>query len=232
MHTLIVSALRDEVKNCLELISQDCIIHLKNSLLLRGTCRGKTIGFLITGIGETRAYNALEQALALGVPKELLLVGYAGGASPLVRTGHLVVAEGIIDSQSGERYATDTESVKSAQAICKKEGLSFHSGKILGVNKIVQSTHEKAALGTEYSVLGLEMESAAIAKIAKKHHLPWLVVKGILDGIELELPDLQSCISGEGETKPVAALQHFMKRPGDVMKLPQLQVCALLCPPF
>lgn len=220
---LIVAALKEEVRLLLAKMAVECTLHLKPALLYRGKIFNSDIDLLITGMGARRMEEGLEAALALGHPKSILLVGCAGGTSPAVKTGCLVLAEELISANGGGCFKPDREMLERAKELCEKEGSPFQIGKLVMVHRVIADPHEKADIGATYSALALDMESAAFAKVAEEKKIRWLVVKSILDPMEEMLPPLEDCLEATGEPRPLKLAEHLLKNPKEILQLPKVQ---------
>lgn len=223
---LIIAALKDEVRGLKDKLAVDLTIHFKPAILHRGLFLNKELDLLITGMGSERMRKGLQETLARKIPSVILYVGYAGGASPVAPLGALVVSEFVVDEKSGRRFAAGEDLFGRAKKICDDKQWPYQAGGIVTVDRVVSSPHEKADLGAVHKVVALDMEAAVVAEIASGHGIPWLVVKSILDPVEMRLPDLQNCIEPTGEPKPLHLVEHLFKQPQDLMKLPNIQYCA------
>ncbi len=223
---LIVAALKDEIRDFKAKMTVDSTIHFKPAVLHQGMVANKEMALLITGIGGRRMKKGLEQALAVMDPKVMLLVGYAGGASPVVSSGSLILVAEIIKERDDRHFKCDRGWLEAAEKICKEQGLSHHVGNCVTVEKVINAPHDKADLGATYGSLALEMEGAAFAAIAEEKKIPWLMVKAILDPVEMAIPAVVDCCEPTGEPKIMEAAGHLIKNPKEMMQLPKLYYLA------
>lgn len=220
---LIVAALKDEVRQLKAKMAMDCTIHFKPAILYRGGLFNKEVHLLITGMGVERMKKGLEQALAQKKPSTILYVGYAGGCSPIAGLGTLVLAKKIVYEKEGEFFLSDERLLDKAKKLCGEKKWSCQVGGLVTVDRVVSSPHEKADLGALHEALALDMEAAALASVATRRGIPFLVAKAVLDPMEMALPNLENCIEPTGEAKPFAIAEHLFKTPSDLMKFPQIQ---------
>ena len=223
---LIVAALQDEIRELKNRSAIDCTIHFKPATFYNARYFDKDFNLLVTGIGSARAKKGLKEAIGHQRPSSILFVGYAGGASPLAGLGCLVLAERVVDGFGEKEFASDKELLKIAKKLLEEKKIAHQVGGLVTVDRIVSDPHAKADLGAVHGALALDMEAAAIAEIASENKIPFLMVKSILDSVEITLPNLEDCIEPEGGTRPLMVMEHLIKSPGDVMKLPQLHYCA------
>ncbi len=226
MTLLIAAALKDELKEFVSLLQIDCTMHLKPALLHRGTYQNRDIRLLVTGMGEARMQSAMEQTLTQLKPQAALLVGYCGGTSPLVGLGSLILANGVVNEETGERLTSSAALLDPAKKFCEMKHLSHQVGGMVTVRNVVSGPHEKAALGARHQALGLDMEAFAFARAAANHEVPWLVAKSVLDAVDVKLPNLQDCVYPTGEPRVMEFMGHLFSSPKEFWHLPQLQYMA------
>ncbi|MDO8528137.1 MAG: hypothetical protein Q7T03_10700 [Deltaproteobacteria bacterium] len=223
---LIVAALKDEIRHLKDKMAIDCTIHFKPAVLYRGQLFNKKIDLLTTGIGTLRMRQGLEQALTQTTPSHILYVGYAGSATPLAGQASLILASILLEEKSDKKFTSTKDLLDQAKKICAAKKFSSQVGGMITVKDVVSSAHAKAALGAGHRVLAIDMEASALAEVATQKKIPFMVVKSILDSVEMELPNLAACIDGAGDVKPGALVEHIFKTPGDIARLPEIQYCA------
>jgi len=127
----------------------------------------------------TRAFAAVEQ----DAPIDLVFsVGYAGALRGDLQPGTAHNAAGMIDSRTGERFRCDAG-----------------AGELwLVTSPRVAGQAEKRRLGGAYNAALVDMEAAAVARLATMRGIPFYCVKGISDGLDDRLPDLNRYIGADG----------------------------------
>ncbi|HEX4650319.1 MAG TPA: phosphorylase [Granulicella sp.] len=156
------------------------------------------------GMGAARARLAVEAALAAGPVTALVSVGLAGACDPALQVGDLVRAGVVVDSRTGERFANPR----------------FESVVVTGDG--IASVREKARLFDAYGAAAVDMEAAAVARLAEAHGLEFQAIKVISDGAEFELADLGRFATHDGQFRETAFALHAMLRPQLWSKLMQL----------
>jgi adenosylhomocysteine nucleosidase len=138
------------------------------------------------GMGAARASLAIEAALALGPASELVSVGWAGACDPQFHVGDVIQPSILIDARTGERFfqvePATTEAAKIVVSVSAPAGATV-----------------KHRLRTSYSASAVDMEAAAVARIAQAHGLPFSAIKAISDEADFELPDMQQFSSEDGQ---------------------------------
>jgi adenosylhomocysteine nucleosidase len=156
------------------------------------TQRGSVAAIAVArGIGVVRAEQAVAIAETYGHLDALVSVGWAGGASCGVQPGTAYEIGEIIDSVSGERYAT------SAVASPIKLATLDH----------VAGRDEKRRFAETYGASLVDMEAAAVAQAARARGIPFYCWKAVTDIATEDLPDFNYFLDQEKQlrTRQVAA---------------------------
>jgi adenosylhomocysteine nucleosidase len=156
------------------------------------TQRGSVAAIAVArGIGVVRAEQAVAIAETYGHLDALVSVGWAGGASCGVQPGTAYEIGEIIDSVSGERYAT------SAVASPIKLATLDH----------VAGRDEKRRFAETYGASLVDMEAAAVAQTARARGIPFYCWKAVTDIATEDLPDFNYFLDQEKQlrTRQVAA---------------------------
>jgi adenosylhomocysteine nucleosidase len=137
----------------------------------------------------TRAFAALED----GGPIDLVLsIGWAGALRADVPAGSAHNVGGVIDARTGERFLCDAG-----------------AGELwLVTSPIVADEMEKRRLANTYHAALVDMEAAAIARLAAMREIPFYCIKGVSDGVRERLPDFNRFIAQDGRFR-VGALVLF-----------------------
>jgi adenosylhomocysteine nucleosidase len=135
------------------------------------------------GVGQqaaTRAFAALEE----GGPIDLVFsVGWAGALRPGLAGGTAHNMAGVYDARTGERFNCDAD-----------------SGPLwLATSPRVANESEKRRLASTYKAALVDMEAAAIARLALMREIPFYCIKGISDDLNARLPDLNRFIAPDGK---------------------------------
>jgi adenosylhomocysteine nucleosidase len=152
------------------------------------------------GMGGHRASLAVEAALAAGPASELVSVGWAGACNHLVHIGDVIHPTIVIDAKTGERFFVAEPATTEASVILVTVGAPA-------------SAIEKQRLGIHYYASAVDMEAAAVARIARAHELPFYAIKAISDDADFELPDMQRFSTSRGQLREAAFGIHAALRP-------------------
>ena len=148
------------------------------------------------GIGAAAAQRAVERAFAEGNPSALVSYGWAGALTCAVKPPDACVISEIVDAATGERFTT----------------ASTDGFRLITLDRVVRYD-EKRALAQKHQAVLVDMEAAAVARMAVARGIPFYCFKGISDGYLDRLPDFSRFISGSGEMRMPAFLTYVTLRP-------------------
>jgi len=142
----------------------------------------------------TRAFVAIED----GGPIDLVFsVGWAGALRADIAAGSAHNVAGAIDVRTGERFHCDADAGELWLATSPK----------------VADAAEKQRLAAAYNADLVDMEAAAVGRLAAMRGIPFYCVKGVSDGFSENLPDFNRFISADGQFHVGWLLLHVLPRP-------------------
>jgi adenosylhomocysteine nucleosidase len=152
------------------------------------------------GMGSARATLAVEAAMAAMPVTALISAGIAGACDPALRVGEIVRASVVIDSRTGERFAAQSDSARSERVLVTADA--------------VAGVREKARLFASYSAAAaVDMEAAAVARLARAHGLPFRAIKAISDEAGFEMDGVDRFATADGQFREAAFALHMALRP-------------------
>lgn len=134
----------------------------------------------VGGIGEKFARRAAEIAIDYAQPKLLLSAGIVGAISPRLKVGDTARIREVVDVATGARYPT-----------------TGGGEWVLATSRDVSDATEKQEL-TKLGANVVDMEAAAVAKVAKERGLEFAAVKSISDDAGFVMPPLNRFIDENG----------------------------------
>jgi adenosylhomocysteine nucleosidase len=152
------------------------------------------------GMGAHRASLAVEAALKLGPASELISVGWAGACNHRLSVGDVIHPAIVIDAKTGERFFIT-------------EPVSTEAPEILVTVANPAGAIEKQRLSISYYASAVDMEAAAVARIARARELPFYAIKAISDGADFELPRMERFSTPNGQFREAAFGLHVAIRP-------------------
>jgi adenosylhomocysteine nucleosidase len=173
-----------------------------------------------TGDGPLRAARSVAALCARHRPALLLGAGVAGGLTPDLGTGDLVVGHRILDAR-GETPPPHGVLVVAAAA---KPGAQ--QGTLLSLDRVLVSSAEKEEWAARVGPppAAVDMESAAWARAAAAAGVPFLVVRIISDTAEEELPGyLSRCMDSQGGIRRSAVAMEALLHPRTIPHLRRMR---------
>jgi adenosylhomocysteine nucleosidase len=143
------------------------------------------------GIGAARAEQAVAMADTYGRLDALVSIGWAGGASCGLQPGTAYEVGEVIDTVTGDRYATS-----AAASPIKLATLDHVAGR-----------DEKRRIAEDYGASLVDMESAAVGRAAQIRRIAFHCWKAVTDVASEDLPDFNYFLDQEKQlrTRQVAA---------------------------
>jgi adenosylhomocysteine nucleosidase len=147
------------------------------------------------GMGAARAELAVQAAMATMPLTDLLSVGLAGACDVNLHVGEIVRAGVVIDIGTGERFSES------------------QYAQVLVSSTTIASVSEKARLRSLYRADAVDMEAAAVGRIAKAHGLAFRAIKAISDEADFEIAELSRFATEDGQFREGAFAVHAALRP-------------------
>lgn len=150
------------------------------------------------GIGRERAYLAASRMVERGA-RALLSWGVAGGLSPRLRSGDLLLPRRVVSSQ-GEWHTHDAWRMQLRRVLPDvREINTLYCGDVPLASP--DDKRELAMRGFD----AVDMESAGVAKAASRADLPFVVVKAVCDPAARAIPALAlRLLEGDGRLRASA----------------------------
>ena len=138
-----------------------------------------------SGAGPVNAKAAAELLVVEGATR-LISWGCAAALSSSLKPGDLVLADKLIDTGNIE-MATHTNWHSYSKNLLATFAV-VRTGCLAESKCIVSSSKEKKQLQSTTGAVALDMESIAIAKVARQYSLPFLSIRAIADPVNMDLP--------------------------------------------
>lgn len=213
----------------LPLISQSAF---RSDSIARVEIEGCGLLLTRTGVGPDHAETTAHRLFEEGPVAAALSLGVAGGLSPHVRTGDLIVGDRVILRRGSGQVSREDTGVRLNSFACdpglqdaagtalERWDSRYYRGPILTVDHIVPTAQEKRRLAAESGAIALDMESAAVASAAAARSIPFLAVRGVLDTIDEDLAiGFDQFLDGHGEPQPLPLIRYLIGHPFSVPHL-------------
>jgi adenosylhomocysteine nucleosidase len=176
----------------------------------------------LSGMGAERAHRAGAVLVSQGA-KALLSWGCAAALNDRISPGCLIIPERIIGA-GGEVHKVDSE---WHQRLCEtlKPKHQVHTEALAESDAIMKTAVEKLALGKRTQAAATDMESAAQARLAKEHGLPFMAIRAIVDTVSTDIPEnVLKALDPAGNINVWKLLAGTYLMPTDWMKIVQLGI--------
>jgi adenosylhomocysteine nucleosidase len=150
------------------------------------------------GLGQGNATRAFAEVEKDGRIDRAISTGWAGALRRDLETGRAYYAAGVVDLKTGERFPL-LPATKDIHWLVT-------SPRVVGAK-------EKELLAIDYYAGLVDMEAAAIARLARMRGIPFTCIKGVSDGVGDKLPDFNRFISAEGRLRLSQLLFFVLPRP-------------------
>ena len=161
-----------------------------------------------------RNLHELVRAGARGI----ISFGVAGGLSPSLKPGDIVVASSVVTAKTS--FPTDPRWSRSLQNALKHavSGVS-----VFAADATVMTVLEKEALWKGTGAVAVDMESGVAAEVADCYELPFSVLRVIIDPAHRSIP-ISATVGARqnGTTDGLAVIRSLMRRPADIGEIIRL----------
>jgi adenosylhomocysteine nucleosidase len=223
----ILGALKEEIAGIKGRMKIDNRSKLESADVYYGTWERKPIILVRTGIGKIRAGGALALVLEKYSLSMVISIGYAGGTHPDIEAGDLLVAKQFLnfpkDSSPPRKIEVSSCLATQAEKVPPSEKYSAFKGCLLTMDRVVNMPEDKRAIGEDYGVHAIDMETSVLAHMAATRKIPFLSVRAITDTVDQELVDVSSFMAKDGKVSKLKAGWYVVTHPGTIPKFISLQ---------
>ncbi len=212
----IFAAVNEEIVGIKRAMNISRRVRLDKTDAWLGKWRGRDVVLVRSGVGKQRAADSALQVVNHFHPSAVISTGYAGAVQPELHVGDLVIADFILEmngKDGGRKYFPDRNWLNRAQCIPCRDGMKAVVGGLLTVDTVIDEPAAKQKLGRSYRVQAVEMETAAIAKVAEEKRLPLLSVRVISDSVEQKLLRAAEFLGSDGEVATLKSRWYLLTHP-------------------
>ena len=174
--------------------------------IVEGELAGKIVAVVISGPGKPAARRGAELLIAGHRPRWIISAGFAGALDPALARNDLVLPGEVID--------LERNLISIAGDLPAVPGVRPASGRLLTVDRVIVRSAEKAELRTAYEADLVDMESFAVADLARERAIRFLSVRVISDDANADLaPEVARLLSHSGSYRVGMAMRAIMHRP-------------------
>ena len=188
---VIIAALPREISGLVRGWKNDSRPKEKTFLYTRGSAV-----VACAGMGAQRAVLATRAALKYGPVAQIFSVGWTGALRLGLQAGAVLQPTSVIDAATGEKFA------------CTQG-----SGTLVTFAQVADA-EQKRVLASKYNADCVDMEAAAVARIAAEMGIRFRAIKAVSDALDAELPPLAQFTTADGWFRESAFAAHIAVRPG------------------
>ncbi len=176
--------------------------RLQNRTTTRGAGRtfhtgqwaGRRIALVESGIGQEKAAQATEALIGTFGPKQIISAGYAGGLCNRWKRNTVCFPERLIRHSDAARLDLTCSSAVP-RLVSRDTAAGGDKLALLTTDRVIATATEKNLLGRETGAELVDMETFAVAEVCRRHNLPILAIRIVLDTADEELPsDIQKIL--------------------------------------
>jgi nucleoside phosphorylase len=169
------------------------------------------------GLGPRRAWETVERFAATPF-SAVLSVGCAGALISGLSTGQLILAPTIHlqpmkDDDRLELYEIDAALLAHLREAALRVGAPVADGALFTSPTILFTPEEKVRQGQRTGAIAVEMESGVHAAFAVRRGLPFLVLRVILDGVDMMIPVGAGLTTSDGGVRYMKAVAYLATHP-------------------
>ncbi len=175
----------------------------------------------ISGMGDAAASAAARAIIERGA-SALVSWGTAAALVGSVSPGTLVLANHVCDGKHTE-FEVNQDWHRALETMLGDQ-VPVITGKLAQVANVLGSPNDKRAIHADTGAAAADMESAAVARVAKEAGVPFLVVRVIADTLDMGIPDtLIDSLDQYGRPRLKRLLPDLICHPGQLRALMQLR---------
>jgi adenosylhomocysteine nucleosidase len=163
---------------------------------------------VLAGGGDAPGAERAAQHLQAAGCTALLSFGLAGGLDPALLPGTLVVPEAVV--------LPDGDVVPANAGLCAWLGGVSHA-RAAGWDRLVTDAAGKGTLHAATRAVCVDLESGAVAQAARRHGLPFAVLRAVCDPAGRDLPPAALiALDARGRIGGLRVLASVLGRPGQI----------------
>jgi nucleoside phosphorylase len=186
---MIAAALEEELETAKSLCRDVKRVESSRTKLWQGERNSVPYSFVRTGVGPMRSAPRFREALSVVRPSRILLIGYAGALDPELRLGDVVAVKkalALSENPPGWEQVQiegefDLEGSSEFQRAAAAAGINARCGVGLTSYHVLGHPAHKRILHQRFHAAIVDMETAAIAGVAKSEGIPIRCIRVVSD---------------------------------------------------
>ena len=180
------------------------------------------------GMGPENAKQAAQSLIELDV-NALVSWGVAGALDSTLNSGDIVLPAEVIDGNGGGNDSDNVTHIPVHQpwhtALRNKlQQQRLHAdGAIISTQDVQHDSHTKSQLRNKTQAIAIDMESAAIAKVALKADKPFVIIRSIFDTLSMTIPQSSTDATDQyGLVSMPKLMAGLLRHPSELLQYPNL----------
>lgn len=197
----IMGAMVEEIEPLLQFYREYEIIEFASNKFYIVTLGENQLVIAYSKIGKVFASLTVSTMILHFGCEKILFSGVAGGISPQMKVGDLIVADKLCQhdldiTAFGHPYGyvpegavfieSDIDLLKISQEVAKNLALSLKIGTIATGDQFVASLQRKEFVEKTFQADALEMEGASVAVVCHALNIPFLILRSISDAADMD----------------------------------------------
>ncbi|MFV2058319.1 MAG: hypothetical protein ACC707_17775 [Thiohalomonadales bacterium] len=180
------------------------------------------VNLIVSGIGIAPAERAANLLMDQG-SNALLSFGTAVGISPICKAGDIIIAKTCLDSCNHSWPAHPHWHQTLYNLLSQHKSINVLTETLCESERLLNNRLEKEKIFASTGAIAVDMESAAIARMAHTHHLPFLSLRAIVDSLDRHIPAVvTNAMDKQGNVNTGKLLLGLFRQPTALMPLIQL----------
>jgi nucleoside phosphorylase len=176
------------------------------------------VEILKTGMGPKSAAKAAQDKFDPARHGGLLVLGYCGGLSPLLKLGDTVIASQVLDKGAQKKILLDEVLTEKLCRGVVSLGFVSKSVSMITQGKVVETPSEKKSLFELTRAEAVDMESFSLVDEAQRKDIRAAVMKTVMDDATTQTPKYND-----------VAILKLMKRADEILRLCLRPAVEILC---
>jgi adenosylhomocysteine nucleosidase len=172
------------------------------------------------GMGPVNAANAAQILVDLKVDA-LVSWGVAGSLDPALVAGDIVLPVDVLDDD-GQYFPVNRAWHTALKNRLNHQGV-YAEGKLVSTHDVQQDIRLKSELHQATQAMAVDMESAAVAKVAFNANKPFVVIRTIFDTAAMHIPTSSANATDQyGQVSMLKLVTGLMRSPAELLQYPKL----------
>ncbi len=192
-------------------------------------CNFKNENIIIvrSGVGQSLANKAALDVIKMYPLRSIISIGFAGGVASELKTSDLILSNNVFYCDNEEsllrfnkvplsKISTIYNYGEKIKNILTENEIKYTFGNILSLNQVVGTVEFKEWLGMNYPVLGVEMETASIAKTAEQQKVPFISIRSISDDVSHSIIQINKMTNKKGNINTLGIGYYLATHPSQI----------------